>query len=285
MKNETYQSSGFDIGPEFPLTLAETYSDADLKSALTATVSGLHPGMEKYVNAGIAKYTGKLKPKPNQANVGSVMLFGPAIVALVCNRSGNTLAKGAIAKWYISGTITFTAGSTTTGTSVAAFIANEQVGNFLYVLDNASGAGAAPEAECAQIIKNTADLITLQPALTTALANNDTGVLFSKSQVIACAVGDERTQVSGVVLAPDGIPDNHWGFVCRKGCVQVLMTATTTVTANKALKAGTGKLDICGGATLHQLTLAHTLMAQTNDVVSDLMVVEFDCWTPQSLAT
>jgi hypothetical protein len=284
MKNEDYQSSSFDIANEFPLTLAETYSDADLKSALAGTVSGLMPGMEKYVNASIAKYTGKLMPKRNQTNVGSVMLFGPAIVALVCNRNGGTLAKGALAKWYISGTITFTAGSTTTGTSVAAFVANEQPGNFLYMLDNASGAGGAPEAECAQITKNTADVITFQPALTTAIANADTGILFSKSQIVAGAGGDERTQTAGIVLAPDGIPDNYWGWVCRKGCVQALMDTTTTVTANRALKAGTGRLAICGGATLHQLTLAHVLMAQTNDVVSDLMVVEFDCWAPQSLA-
>ena len=285
MRGETYQSSGFDISTEFPLTLAETYADSDLNSALVGTVSGLHPGMEKFVNASIGKYTGKLAPKPNQTNAGSVMLFGPAIATLVCNKSGGTLAKGALAKWYISGTITFTAGSTTTGTSAAAFVADEQVGNFLYMLDNASGAGAAPEAECAQIIKNTANVITFQPPLTTAIANNDTGILFSKSQVIAGASGDERTQTAGIVLAPDGIPNRYWGWVCRKGCVQALITATTTITANRALKADTGRLVICGGATLHQLTLGHVLMAQTNDVVSDLMVVEFDAWTPQSLAT
>ena len=279
MRSEMYQSSAFDIGPEFPLTLAETYSDADLKNYLTATVAGFKPGMTKWVDSDIAKYTGKLKPKPNATSASSVLLYGSAIVSLVCNRDATILAQGECCKWYTAA-VTASAGSLTTFT--AATTANKQVGNFLYILDNNNSAGAAPESEARLIIKNTATVMTVQPAFSALVEANDTGIIFSRSQVIATASGDDRMVTAGIVLAPDGIAPDYWGFVVRKGLVAAKMDTTTTVTAGRALKAGTRRLAICGGATLYYLTLAHTFLAQTNDVVSDLLPVDFDCWSPQA---
>jgi hypothetical protein len=283
-KGETYQSGSFDIANEFPITLAETYSDADLKSAVVGTVSGLQMGMEKFINAIPAYYTGKLAAARNQSAAGFVGIFGPAIVALVCNRSGSTYARGAMVKWYTKTGLTFTAGTITTATMAATFVANEEVGNFLQILDDAGAAGAAPEGECAQIIKNTTGVLTVQPAFTAAIANGDTGVIFSASQTILSASGDDRTATAGIVLAPDGIPDNYWGWVVRRGRVLALVKASTAISAGKSLIADTGRLTV-SSTSVYGLSMAQAIVSCSNDIVSDLIPVYFDAWSPQSIST
>jgi hypothetical protein len=275
MNGETYQSTAFDIGPELPINLSETYSDVDMKSSVVATVSGIMPGMVKWVNADIAKYTGKLK--------GPVLIYGPALVSLVCNRSGGTLSQGALTKWYTLGSITFTAGSVTTGTHAGKFVANEEVGNFVYILDDAGAGGAAPEGECRLIIKNTANVLTVQPAFSAAIANGDTAQIFSRSMVIAGASGDTRAETAGIVVAPDGIADNYWGFVVRYGIVGALVKASTAITAARALIADTGRLTISNSSGFN-LTLGHSIVGSSSDIVSDLIPVNFDAWAPQAVS-
>jgi len=289
MKNESYQSGAFDIGPEFPLTLAETYSDADLKSALVGTVSGLQPGMEKFVNASIALYTGKLAKKPNQSSASPVLLFGPAIVALVCNRSGTLYAQGAMAKWYTLAGITVDAAPSpatnkTTLTDVAKFVADEEVGNFVHILDAVAGGGVAPEGESRLIIKNTVNILTVQPAFSVVTTIGDTATIFSASQTILSASGDDRTATAGIVLAPDGIPDNYYGWVCRKGRVGALVKASTAIVAGKSLIADTGRLTL-SSTSVYGLSMAQAITACSNDIVSDMIVVYFDAWSPQSITT
>jgi hypothetical protein len=287
MKGETYQSGAFDIGPEFPLTLAETYSDADLKNQLVGTVNGLQMGMEKFVNASLALYTGKLAKKPNQSSVNPVLLYGPAVVSLVCNRSGGTLAQGALTKWYTLGSITVDAApvpatNKATLTDVGKFVANEEVGNFVYILDAVATGGVAPETETRLIIKNTANILTVQPPFSAVTAIGDTALIFSNSQVIASASGDSRLETAGIVLAPDGIPDNSFGWVCRRGRVGALIQASTAVVALKALIAHTGRLTP-SSSSLFGLTVAHALVGASNDMVSDLIPVFFDTLSPQAV--
>jgi len=264
MKDNSYQVSGYDMSQDFPFALWETYSDADLKSFSVATQSGLMPGMQKFFHATMSKYTGRGK---------TCGIAGPVTVALVCNRSAATLVQGAVTKWYTLGTITATAGSTSTLTHVAKFVANEQVGNFVYILDNASGAGGAPEAEVAQIIKNTADVLTFQPAMTVAVANNDTAEIFSTSQVIAAASGDSRPEVAGVVLAPDGIPDNYWGWVVQRG--RVMTKIPGAITKNKSLITGAG-IAVISSSDLADLTIGYSLTTVTVDLVSELAMAYID---------
>jgi len=280
MKNETYQSSGFDIGPEFPLTLAETYSDVTLKSALQSTVSGLKPGMTKWVDADIAKYTGKLAKKPNQSGINPVLIFGNAIVALVCNRNSGTLAQGALTKWYALGTITATVGSTTTLTHAGKFVANEEVGNFVYIVADGGAGGAIPEGDCRLIIKNTTDVLTVQPPFSAAVANTDTAEIFSRSMVIASAGGDARADIAGVVLAPDGIPDNYWGWVCMRGIVGALVTDNVTMAINKAVIAGTGRVSVSNSSAFN-LTIGYGMTTVHQHIVTDLVPIMIDVWSVQ----
>lgn len=289
MRNEVYQSGAFDIGPEFPLTLADTYADSDFRGVLTAGARGLQPGMEKFVNASIALYTGKLAKKPNQSSINPVLLFGPAVVSLVCNRSGSTYAQGALTKWYtLTGITVDAAPSPTTNkatlTDTAKFVADEEVGNFVHILDAAATGGVAPEGECRLIIKNTANILTVQPPFSVATAINDTATIFSSSQTILSAGGDNRADIAGVVLAPDGIPDNYWGWVCRKGRVGALVKATTAIVAGKCLIADIGRLTL-SSTSVYGLSMAHAITACSNDIVSDLITVFFDAWSPQYVTT
>lgn len=287
MNGETYQSTSFDIATEFPLTLAETYADADLKNQLIGTVNGLQPGMTKYVNANIALKTGKLAKKPNQSSINPVLIFGPAIVSLVCNRSGGTLAQGASTKWYSLSGITADAApvpatNKSTLTDVGKFVANEEVGNFVYILDAAATGGVAPETETRLIIKNTANILTVQPPFSAVTSISDTALIFSRSQVIASASGDSRLETAGIVLAPDGVPDNYWFWICRKGIVGALIKTSTAITALKALIADTGRLTI-SSSSVYGLTVAHSIVACSNDIVSDLIPVDFDTFSPQAI--
>jgi hypothetical protein len=289
LKGESYQSGAFDIGPEFPLTLAETYSDSDLKNQLIGTVNGLQPGMEKFINASIALYTGKLAKKPNQSSASAVLLYGPAIVSLVCNRSGSTYAQGAMTKWYTHGSITADAApvpatNKNTLTDTGEFTANEEVGNFVHILDAVAGGGVAPEGESRLIVKNTANILTVQPAFSAVVNINSTATIFSASQTILSASGDDRTATSGIVLAPDGIPDNYWGWVCRRGRVGALVKATTAIVAGKSLIADTGRLTL-SSTSVYGLSMAQAITACSNDIVSDMIVAYFDAWSPQSITT
>jgi len=289
MKNESYQSNKFDIDTEFPITLAETYSDADFKDSLVGTVSGLQPGMEKFINCSIAKYTGKLAGVRNATVPGPVLLFGPAEVALVCNRSGTTYAQGAYVKWYTLAGITADVApapvtNANTIQDVGKFVANEEVGNFVHILDAVAGGGVAPEGECRLIVKNTANILTVQPAFSAVVNINSTATIFSSCMTILGAAGDNRADAAGIVLAPDGIPDNYWGWVCRRGRVGALVKASTAIVAGKCLITDTGRLTL-SSSSVYGLSVAHAITACSNDIVSDMITVYYDSWAPQYVTT
>lgn len=272
MNNETYWISNLNLQEEMPIKLWQTYSDADLQSLSTPGPAGIHPGMVKFVNAHMAKYTGELK------NI--VLLFGPAIVQLVCNRQGSTLTQGMVPQWYSNNNITATGGSTTTIVCAAAtFVANEQVGNYVYCLDNADSAGAAPEGQIRQIIKNTTTTLTVQPAFTTAVAASDTFRIFSSGQVIIPGADQARNDIAGAVLAPDGIADNYWGWVCRWGRCGVRIEASTAIAGAKTLMTGGNGGVYEKGAATHGIGVGVSLWAMSADSVSDIAVADIDCWS------
>jgi len=268
MNNETYYVSSLNLQEEMPVKLWETYSDADLKSLSTPGPAGIAPGMMKYVNCHLAKYTGELK--------NTVLAFGPVFVALLCNRSAGALAQGAFTRWYELGSITVTGGSLTTVTFAAGpTVANESVGDYVTIIDDGGGVGAAPEGETRQIVKNTTTSITVQPAFSVAPANGDTAYVFSCANILAAAIGTTRATASGVVLTPDGIADNYWGWCLLKGRVGLLGKASTAITVNKALISDTGRVNYSANNN-QDLIVGRAVVALAADSVSDMFVADID---------
>jgi hypothetical protein len=193
------------------------------------------------------------------------------------------LSQGALTKNYTLASITASAGSTSTLTHTGKFVADEEIGNYLYLLDDVGAAGAAPEGQVRQIIKNTANVLTVQPAFSVAVASGDTAEIFSYSQVIAAAGGNQRWEVGGVIVAPDGVADNYWGWEVFWGPVSALVKTSTAITKGKMLIADTGRLTI-SSSSLHDLDIAVALGGCSNDTVVDMVPVFIDCFSALSVS-
>lgn len=250
------------------LKLDETLEYAKFKSKLAehGSYQGLMPGREWYVQAVMHGSVGIYK---------DVLIYGPAYVAFVWNRSGGTLSQGALTKWYTKTSSNITSGTVSSITKASEFNADEEVGNMVYIVDDAGGAGAAPEGEFRFITKNTADVLYVQPDFSAAPAANDDILIRSRCNVVASTAGDTRAETAGVVLAPDGIADNYGGWIVRWGIVGALVKASTTITADKSLIADAGRLTISSTSD-NGLSLAYSLVNCGSDIVSDLIPVAFD---------
>ena len=250
--------------------LDETLDDDLFKSLQnqSKSVQGMVPGREYYVNA-VMEATKGIYP--------SLLIYGGAYFAFVCNRSGGTLAQGALAKWQQTTITNIDSGAVNSITKAAAFAAGEFVGDLLICTDDAGAAGAAPEGEARFITKNTAAIITVQPDFSAAPAANDDFIIRTNSKVIASAVGDTRAEIAGVVVNPDGIADDFWGWVLTQGRVGALGKAATAITTDKMVIAEVGRLDVsAGGASDHGLGLGYAMTDLKADSVSDIFWTYFD---------
>ena len=202
-----------------------------------------------------------------------VYCYSDIVARFVWNRSGGTLAQGALTKFYSLALTNITSGAVGSITDTGAFVADEQVGNLAYILDDAAGGGPAPEGQMRLIVKNTANIIYVQPNFTVAPAANDDVRIISRCNVIAAASGDNAGEVAGVVVAPNGIADNYGGWVVREGIVAALIKAATAVTGDEGLIADAGRLTV-GSSSDASLIVAHAVVPCSNDIVSDLIPVE-----------
>lgn len=252
---------------EMPIiALKDTLEFAKYKSLQSETGSykGMMPGRFWFIQAVMHDKMGIFE---------DVYCYSDILARFVWNRSGGTLAQGALAKFYRLSVANITAGAVNSFTSAAAFVADEQVSNMAYVLDNADAAGAAPEGQMRFIVKNTANICYVQPNFSVALAVNDDIEIRSRTNVIASAAGDSNGEIAGAVLAPDGIPDNYGGWVCKEGICAALIRAAVAVTEDKGLIAHTGRLDE-GSTSATELIIAHAIVGCTGDIASGLIPVE-----------
>ena len=250
--------------------LKDQLEDAAFRSLQTQshTFQGMKPGRAYYMD-GVMHDT--------RFPIEDCYVYGPCFVAWVCNRSGGTLAQGALTKWYTKTGITATGGSTSTVVCAAAtFTADEEVHNMVYCLDNNDAAGAAPEGENRYITKNTATTLTVQPNWSVAVANADTFEIVSRTQIVAAAAGDDKEQVAGLVLRPNGISDNYWGWVLVSGIGPALVKAATAITKGQRLIADAGRLDAAAGGGVNYFEdLGYALCGCSADISSDLIPVNF----------
>lgn len=195
----------------------------------------------------------------------NVRCDGPCWFRWGVNRSGTTFTVGEIARRNANLAVTVDAtGTVTTLSDVAAFVANEEVGNLLYILDDQGAAGAAPEGEWARIIKNTADILTFQPAMTVATITSDTAVVIRQNHLGLLGGAIERQETFGVTVRPSGVQDNYWGWFCCKGFVE-----TEVVAASTALTTSIGLIGAAGGLLTNSSTSGQDIMlARNHGVVS-----------------
>jgi hypothetical protein len=131
----------------------------------------------------------------------------------------------------------------TSGSTVKAvttgLTASEHDGKLCYVLDDAGGAGAAPEGEIGIIGSNTTTTINLDPnrPLSAALAVNDDLVLIANWQGEDAADGDLAHTVLGVAMGTSGISDNGYGWVHRLGVTPAAIAAGAIVAGDPVVAA------------------------------------------------
>ena len=250
--------------------LSDTLSDSDFMNQLQSGYFNQMPGAIRSENAimGAGVYKG-------------AYIHGRGLFAWVCNRNGgDPLDRGALTKWY-SKSITATSGSTSTIVCAAAtFVENEERYNTVYILDDAGAAGAAPEGESAVVWKNSTTTLSIQTPetdgeFTVAVAVGDTARIRSRCQVIAAAIGDQRDEIAGIVMA-ESLADNYWGWVCIQAkWVGALVKAATAMTEDKALIADTGRLSI-SNTSGQDLILGYATVGCSGDIASDFIPVSFD---------
>lgn len=161
--------------------------------------------------------------------------FGPRLVKYVKILQSGGMAKGELCAYASDGanvkstTITNITSGTTTSFVTSSLTADRHNGMLSFVLDDAGGAGAAPEGETSIVAKNTATLVTLEPdyPYSASLAVNDDIELIATHQMEDAADGDEAWTCGGIVLAKDGISANGYGWIQLEG-------VTPALTANSA---------------------------------------------------
>lgn len=262
----TYQTSQLE---EIPIVkLNETLEDEALRSLQTQshTFQGMMRGRKWFVSSIMHGSKGLYKDLFN---------YGDSYFRWVCNRSGGTLAQGALVSFYGMQVPNIDSGSVSSITEAGVWEAGEQVGNLVYILDDAGAAGAAPEGESRYIVKNTANIIYVQPDFTVAPAVGDAIRIISNCNVIAAAIGDDRNMVAGAVVNPDGIPDNYWGWAFFNGTGPALVLAATAMTAGLRLIADVGRVNEAAAPNAFE-DIGYLVVGCNADIVSDLIPVKLE---------
>lgn len=197
------------------------------------------------------------------------------------NRSGATISAGQVARKAANLAVTAdVAGTVSTFTDTAAFTEHEEVGNLLYVLDDAGGAGAAPEGEWGVIVKNDANTLTVQAqranqaAFSAATAVGDTGIVVSVGKLDLLASALEREETFGVALVD--VEDNYWGWFLSYGYVTVYVKAATAITQGRGLIGDAGGRLTNSSTSGQDVMLARAVVNCSNDIASDTIPVFFD---------
>lgn len=215
------------------VNLDETVPDSDYHQAIGNAVPGKElpmPGAMRWEEATFGR-----GPYRN------VPVHGLCCFRWGVNRNGSAIGPGVFASRMADQAVTAdAAGTVNTFTDTGQFTEHEEVGNILHILDDAGGAGAAPEGEVGLIVKNDANTLYLQSdnaqasALTAATASGDTGRIISVAKCDLAAIGDTKQDVFGGALV--SVADNYWGwFLCYGWLMEAAVVAAgTTVDSGSA---------------------------------------------------
>jgi len=198
-----------------------------------------------------------------------VYALGQCAFMWVLNRSGATLEQFSFVSkpanltgnLVVSGTVSTITGTLSGG---GTFTADELTHTLLCISDDAGGSHADPEGDWCYVVENTTTVLYCQPDFLAAPAVGDTFDIWYPHNLEDSADGDEATICQGVVMSPDGIADNYWGWVGVYGLMGVALVGA--VTAGDAVVAaaasvgasGSDPVDLMVGYAPHTYQAAHT---------------------------
>ena len=119
-----------------------------------------------------------------------------------CDQSGGC-AAGQLQSYVANTAINNITSGTTTSITTSGLTADLLVDGILYCIDDAGGAGAAPEGEKGRVVENTTTVVTIDSddAFSAAPAANDDFQVHLPFAVDDSADGDFAHQVAGVAMA------------------------------------------------------------------------------------
>ncbi|MGD9600054.1 MAG: hypothetical protein AB7P94_17400 [Steroidobacteraceae bacterium] len=196
---------------------------------------------------------------------------------LRCNQSGGT-AAGAVQSFVANTSISNITSGTTTTITTSGLTADIHVGGFLYCLDDAGAAGAAPEGEYGRIVANTATLVRIDSndAFSVAPAANDDFVIINPFSVVNSADGDFAYKVAGVAMAT--LDQYDWGWFQFYGINPTVnaVAAGTAIITNESVVANT-KVVNDGAGDAAELRIGVALNGLTTDTVKRSLMVKLFC--------
>lgn len=220
--------------------------------------------------------------RKHQATIGTgpyrnVECHGECVFRWGVNRKGDTISAHMIARYFANQAVTADViGTVSTFTDTGQFVEHEEVGNKLFILDDAGAAGGAPEGQWGVITKNDENTLYVQPDFTLATAVGDTGIIVSDGKLDLLGGAIERRETFGVALVD--VPDNYWGWFLCYG------EATALVAAGQAIAGGIGLIGVAGGRLDDSNTSGQDIMLARSDVnsaadlASDTILVFFDVY-------
>lgn len=167
---------------------------------------------------------------------------------------------------------------TTTSITTSGLTADIYVDGLLYCLDDAGGAGAAPEGEVARIVKNTTTVITVHSsdAFSVAPAVNDDFQIILPWAVVDSADGDFAGQVAGVVMTAQDQYDYGWVQFLGVHPAVNLIAAGTALPIYESLVADAALLTDGAGDAV-DLRVGRLMHGVSSDTVARKAIVQMFC--------
>lgn len=216
--------------------------------------------------------------------------YGERWFRAVQNATGGALNKDTLVSYdgvLLSAAVDAAANSGTTFVLRAAdsFIADGvKVDDMIIVIDDAGAAGAAPEGEQSFVTGVEALRVDFSPALTAALAANDTVNFIKRWSIIAAAAAHGK-RVAGVPMV--NIAAGYGGWVQVRGIYPSanVVAAGTAVAEGDRLAAGAALLtpmattaaNANSGVDVNEVAVATALQSLTSDTVRRKAVVMLQC--------
>lgn len=220
--------------------------------------------------------------RKHQATIGAgpyrnVECHGECVFRWGVNRSGAPILANTIARYYANQAVTASGnGTVSTFVDAGQFTEHEEVGNKLYILDDAGAAGAAPEGQWGVIVANTANILTVQPDFTVATGTGDTGIIVSDGKLDLLGGAIERRETFGVALVD--VADDYWAWWLCFGEVTVQVVAGTAITGAIGLIGAAGGLLDDSSTSGQDIMLARSDVNCSADIASDTMLAFFDVY-------
>lgn len=217
--------------------------------------------------------------------------YGERWFRYVQNRTGGTLAADSLVMY--DGAFTGSTGTACTTNTTKTLVKRAsgswitdgvKVDDIIYCLDDAGGAGAAPEGEVSYVTEVSALTLTISPAFTAAVTASDTVDFIKRWSVIAAAaLGGWRT--AGIPMA--SLLTLTYGWIQTKGIYPTadVTAAGTAITEGARLMPGAAILEIQAAVAanadvatdVYIIAVAQALQALASDTVARKCAVLLNC--------